>query len=69
MMIMIVHCCDIDFDVGHNSRDNLIIWQMLMLPMMKTSGGNLADGYLDVDVAYDNADGADDKNQSWHFCC
>ena len=42
---------------------------MLMLPMMKTSGGNLADGYLDVDVAYDNADGADDKNQSWHFCC
>ena len=53
MMIMIVHCCDIDFDVGHNSRDNLIIWQMLMLPMMRISRGNLADGNWDVDVAND----------------
>ena len=30
--------------------------------MMRTSGGNLADGNLDVDVADDNADGADDKD-------
>ena len=61
IMIMIVHGCDIDFDLDHNSCDNLR-WQMLMLPMMRISGGNLADGNLDVDVAHDNADGADDKD-------
>ena len=43
----------IDFDLDHNSRDNLIIWQMLMLPMTRISGCNLADDNLDVDVADD----------------
>ena len=72
IMIMIAHHgCDIDFDVDQNSCENLTIWQMLMLPMMRISGCNLADDNLDVDVADDNwdvdvaddnADGADDRD-------